>query len=129
MDDVRRVVARALHDTRDGGTAVLGADSGARGVVQWICFGSDGYLIDVPDPARCRGGLLRRMWRRSEPDPDGLSDEQVRGLQRLGFGPGDHGYERHTRADELGHDQLVHLIVSALDVVGLDGEPVSAEVF
>lgn len=129
MSEVRQVVARALHDTRDGGTAVLGADSGAHGIVQWISFGADGYVIEVPDPALHRPGRLRRLLGRSAPAAPGLGDEQVRALEHLGFTPGEHGYELHVGPAGLGHDQLVHVIAQALGVVGLDGGPVSAEVF
>ncbi|BBG03719.1 MULTISPECIES: hypothetical protein [Pseudonocardia] len=133
MNDTGTIAARALYETRNGGTAVLGSDSGARGVVQWICFGPQGYVFEVPDPAKHRPGWLRRSFGtllgRADADPPGLDEGQVRGLEALGFSPGEHGLELQLRADELGHDQLVHLVVDALEAVGLDGEPLSCEVF
>lgn len=129
MSEVRRVVAQALHDTRDGGTAVLTDSGGGSGVVQWICFGADGHHVEVPDPARHRPGGLRRLLRRSGPDPVGLDDDRIRALERLGFTPSGSGYELPVGPGTLGHDQLVHVIVGALDVVGIDGSRLTVEVF
>lgn len=133
MSDAGTVAARALYETRNGGTAVLGADSGARAVVQWICFGPQGYVFEVPDPAKHRPGWVQRSFGRllgrAAADPPGLDEGQVTGLEALGFVPGEHGHERELRSGELGHDQLVHLVVDALAAVGLDGDPLSAEVF
>ncbi|GAA1386553.1 hypothetical protein GCM10009613_20710 [Pseudonocardia kongjuensis] len=133
MSDVGTVAARALYETRNGGTAVLGSDSGARAVVQWICFGPRGYVFEVPDPAKHRPGWVQRsvgrLLGRADADPPGLDERQVRGLEALGFVPGEHGHERELRAGELGQDGLVHLVVGALEAVGLDGDPLSCEVF
>lgn len=127
MGELRRVVARALHETRDGGTAVLAGPDGA--VVQWICFGTDGHVVEVPDPDRHRPGRLRRLLGRAHPAPAGLGEERVRALERLGFVAGEHGPERSVGPGELGHDQLVHLIVGALEIVGVDAGHVSVETF
>jgi len=126
MSDLRRVVAQALHDTRDEGTAVLGDETGT---VQWINFGADGLVVDVPDADRCRPGRVARWFGRSAPRRDGLGTERVRALEQLGFRPTDNGHELAVAPGGLGHDQLVHVIVSAIGIVGIDGERMSVEVF
>lgn len=127
MGELGRVVAQALHTTRDGGTAVLSDPDGA--VVQWICFGSDGHTIEVPDPDRHRPGRLRRLLGRTQPSLPGLGEERTRCLERLGFTAGEHGPERPVGPGELGHDQLVQLVVDALEIVGIDADRVSVETF
>ena len=129
MSELRRVVAQALHDTRDGGTAVLTDAGGGDGVVQWISFGRDGHVIEVPDPARHRPGRMRKLLRRSAPEPAGLGEDRVRALERLGFTAGEHGPELSVGPNALGHDQLVEVVVEALEVVGIDGSRVAVEVF
>ena len=128
MSELRRAVARALHDTRDGGTAVL-SDPGGAGCVQWISHGAQGHTVDVPDPGRRRPGRLRRLLGRSGPAPAGLGEDRIRALERLGFTAGEGGHELSVGPAELGHDQLVDVIVRALEVVGVDGSRISVEVF
>ncbi|MDQ4117296.1 MAG: hypothetical protein M3235_10090, partial [Actinomycetota bacterium] len=125
MSDVRLVVVQALHDTRDEGTAVLGDETGT---VQWINFGADGLVVDVPDADKRRPGRITRLFGRSEPQQDGLGAERVRALEELGFTPTRNGHELALAPGALGHDQLVHVIVSAIGIVGIDGERMSVEV-
>lgn len=126
MSDVRRAVVQALHDTRDEGTAVLGDGSG---IVQWISFGADGLVVDVPDADKRRPGRVARLFRRSDAQPQGLGAERIRALEELGFTPTPNGHELNVATRALGHDQLVDVIVRAIGVVGIDGDRMSVEVF
>lgn len=130
MSELRRAVVQALHDTRDGGTAVITDESGTGEVVQWTCSGPDGHIIEVPDPAQHhRPSLLRRLLGRAGPAPAGLGEHRIQALEQLGFSAGDHGPELEVSAQSHGHDQIVHLIVAALEILDVDGSRVSVTTF
>lgn len=126
MNDLRQVVAQALHDTRDEGTAVLGDETGT---VQWINFGADGLVVDVPDADKRRPGRIARLFGRSDPQPDGLGAKRIQALEELGFTATENGHELALATGALGHDELAQVIISAIGIVGIDGDRMSVEVF